>query len=51
MEGQVFVSDRRFKEYCSIRAILEYSLTGLVFVFGKFEWANRLNYECGDHAY
>jgi hypothetical protein len=32
------------------RAILEYSLMALFFALGRFEQANRLPYEFGNHA-
>ena len=50
VEREVFVSDRRYKERGVRRAILEYSLMALVFALGKFEWANYIDYEFGDHA-
>ena len=51
VEREVFVSDRRYKEHGVPRAILEYSLLALVFALGKFEWANYIDYEFGDHAH
>ncbi len=48
---RVFVSDRRYREHGVGRAILEYSLMGLFFALGKFEWANRFDYEFGDHTH
>jgi glycosyltransferase involved in cell wall biosynthesis len=48
---QVFVSDRRYREHGVLRMILEYSLLALIFALGKFEWANRLDYEFGNHGY
>ena len=50
VEETVFVSDRRYREHGVARAILEYSLMALIFALGKFEWANRFDYEFGDHA-
>jgi len=29
--------------------ILKYSLMSLFFALGKFEWANRIDYEFGKH--
>jgi glycosyltransferase involved in cell wall biosynthesis len=50
VEEKVFVSDRRYREHGVTRAILEYSLMALIFALGRFEWANRLPYEFGNHA-
>jgi glycosyltransferase involved in cell wall biosynthesis len=50
VEEKVFVSDRRYRERGVARAILEYSLMALFFALGRFEWANRFDYEFGDHA-
>ena len=50
VEEKVFVSDRRYKEHGVTRAILEYSLMALFFVLGRFEWANHMNYEFGNHG-
>ena len=46
----VFVSDRRYREHGVTRAILEYSLMALFFALGRFEWANLMNYEFGNHG-
>ena len=51
VEEKVFVSDRRYREHGVARAILEYSLMALFFAFGKFEWANLMDYEFGNHAH
>jgi glycosyltransferase involved in cell wall biosynthesis len=51
VEEEVFVSDRRFRERGVTRAILEYSLMALIFALGRFEWANRFDYEFGNHAH
>jgi glycosyltransferase involved in cell wall biosynthesis len=51
VEEKVFVSDRRYREHGVARAILEYSLMALFFALGKFEWANRIDYEFGNHAH
>jgi glycosyltransferase involved in cell wall biosynthesis len=48
-EELVFVSDRRYKEEGTPRMILRYSLLALIFALGKFAWANRIEYEFGDH--
>jgi glycosyltransferase involved in cell wall biosynthesis len=49
LEERVFVSDRRYKEEGTPRMILRYSLLALIFALGKFNWANRIEYEFGDH--
>jgi glycosyltransferase involved in cell wall biosynthesis len=46
----VFVSDRRYREHGVARAILEYALMALIFALGRFRWANRFDYEFGEHA-
>jgi glycosyltransferase involved in cell wall biosynthesis len=51
VEEKVFVSDRRYKERGVARAILEYSLMALFFALGKYEWANRIDYEFGNHVH
>jgi glycosyltransferase involved in cell wall biosynthesis len=51
VEQKVFVSDRRYKEHGVARVILEYSLMALFFALGKFEWANLMDYEFGNHAH
>jgi glycosyltransferase involved in cell wall biosynthesis len=45
----VFVSDRRYKEEGLLRAFLLHLLMAPAFVLGKFEWANHIAYEFGDH--
>ena len=49
IEERVFVSDRRYREQGVLRMILRYSLMALVFALGKFAWANRMDYEFGEH--
>jgi glycosyltransferase involved in cell wall biosynthesis len=49
VEERVFVSDRRYKEEGTPRMILRYALMALIFALGKFAWANRIEYEFGDH--
>jgi glycosyltransferase involved in cell wall biosynthesis len=51
VEEKVFVSDRRYREHGVARALLEYSLMALLFAIGKFEWANRIDYEFGNHTH
>ena len=50
VEEEVFVSDRRYREHGTARAVLEYTLMGLFFTLGKFEWANWIDYEFGKHT-
>jgi glycosyltransferase involved in cell wall biosynthesis len=45
----VFVSDRRYKEEGVLRAFLLHLLMAPAFALGKFEWANHVTYEFGDH--
>jgi glycosyltransferase involved in cell wall biosynthesis len=45
----VFVSDRRYREEGVLRAFLLHLLMAPVFALGKFEWANHIAYEFGDH--
>jgi glycosyltransferase involved in cell wall biosynthesis len=49
VEQRVFVSDRRYREHGTPRMMLRYALMALVFALGKFAWANRIDYEFGDH--
>ena len=49
VEERVFVSDRRYREQGVTRMILRYALMALIFALGKFAWANRIEYEFGDH--
>jgi glycosyltransferase involved in cell wall biosynthesis len=49
LEQRVFVSDRRYREHGTSRMMLRYALMALVFALGKFAWANRIDYEFGDH--
>ena len=51
VEERVFASDRRYRNHGVERAILQYSLIALFFALGKFEWANRMDYEFGNHAH
>jgi glycosyltransferase involved in cell wall biosynthesis len=45
----VFVSDRRYKEHGVLRTFLRYLLMSLLFAIGRFDWANHIDYEFGDH--
>lgn len=49
VEQEVYVSDRRYRERGTARVISGYALMGLFFALGKFEWANRIDYEFGTH--
>jgi glycosyltransferase involved in cell wall biosynthesis len=51
VEERVFVSDRRYRESGALRMMLTYSLMGLFFALGRFRWANRLDYQFGDHEH
>jgi glycosyltransferase involved in cell wall biosynthesis len=45
----VFVSDRRYREEGVLRTFLLHLLMAPAFALGKFEWANHIAYEFGDH--
>ncbi len=45
----VFVSDRRFREYGILWMSLLLGALSFIFTVGRFEWANRINYEFGHH--
>jgi glycosyltransferase involved in cell wall biosynthesis len=46
---RVFVSDRRFKKYGVSRVLGKLLLLSLLFTIGRFDWANHIEYEFGDH--
>ena len=46
----VLVSDRRYREVGILRTFLSHLLMSPAFALGKFEWANRVAYEFGEHA-
>lgn len=48
---KVFVSDRRYREHGTARMILQHLLLATFFAIGRFEWANRIDYEFGKHRY
>jgi glycosyltransferase involved in cell wall biosynthesis len=48
-DASVFVSDRRYREGGTLRTFLSHLLMALAFALGRFEWANRVAYEFGDH--
>jgi glycosyltransferase involved in cell wall biosynthesis len=45
----VYVSDRRYREGGVLRTFLSHLLVALAFALGRFEWANHVAYEFGDH--
>ena len=45
----VLVSDRRYREQGILRTLLLHLLMAPAFALGKFEWANHVAYEFGDH--
>lgn len=45
----VSVSDRRYREEGILRGFLLHLLIAPAFALGKFEWANNIAYEFGDH--
>jgi glycosyltransferase involved in cell wall biosynthesis len=45
----VFVSDRRYREVGILRTFLSHLLMSPAFALGKFEWANHVSYEFGEH--
>lgn len=47
----VLVSDRRYREQGILRTFLSHLLMAPAFALGKFEWANRIYYEFGNHAH
>jgi len=52
VEERLYLSDRRYREGGVARTMLQISLMGLFFVFGKYSWANHLDYEInGKHRY
>ncbi len=52
VEERLYLSDRRYREGGVARTMLQISLMGLFFIFGKYSWANHLDYEInGTHRY
>jgi len=47
--ASAFVSDRRYREGGTLRTFLLHLLMAPAFALGRFEWANRVAYEFGDH--
>jgi glycosyltransferase involved in cell wall biosynthesis len=48
-DASVFVSDWRYREGGTLRTFLSHLLMAPAFALGRFEWANRVAYEFGDH--
>ena len=46
----VYVSDRRYRKYGVARTFSQHLLMGVFFALGRFDWANRFDYEFGKHA-
>lgn len=49
VSATVYVSDRRYRKYGVARTFSRHLLAGFFFALGKFEWANRVEYEFGKH--
>jgi glycosyltransferase involved in cell wall biosynthesis len=49
VDERLFVSDRRYKEHGVLQMFLRYLLMSLLFAIGRFDWANHIDYEFGDH--
>ncbi len=49
--ASVSVSDRRYREQGILRTFLLHLGMAPAFALGKFEWANHMAYEFGDHDY
>jgi glycosyltransferase involved in cell wall biosynthesis len=47
---QLLVSDRRYKEEGVPRMLTKILLLSVIFTFGKFGWANRIEHEFGSHT-
>ncbi len=47
---QLFVSDRRYKEEGVPRMLMKILLLSIIFTFNKFDWANRIEHEFGNHT-
>ena len=46
----VYVSDRRYRKYGVARTFSKHLLMGVFFALGRFDWANRFDYEFGKHT-
>lgn len=49
IEERVYLSDRRYREDGFARTVARYVLMALIFALGRYEWANHLDYEVGEH--
>jgi hypothetical protein len=49
-EAKVRIAERRYREEGILRTFLSHLLMALAFALGKFEWANHVTYEFGDHV-
>jgi glycosyltransferase involved in cell wall biosynthesis len=47
---QLFVSDRRYKEEGVPQMLMKVLLLSIIFTFGEFGWANRIEHELGNHT-
>ena len=47
---RVYVSDRRYREDGALNTFMRHLLMSVFFALGKFEWANRVEYEFGKHT-
>ena len=47
---KVYVSDRRYREDGTLNTFLRHFLLSAFFAVGKFEWANRVQYQFGKHT-
>jgi glycosyltransferase involved in cell wall biosynthesis len=47
---KVYVSDRRYREDGTLNTFMRHLLMSVFFALGKFEWANRVEYEFGKHT-
>jgi glycosyltransferase involved in cell wall biosynthesis len=47
---QLFVSDRRYKEEGVPRMLMKVLLLSIIFTFGEFGWATRIEHEFGNHT-
>jgi glycosyltransferase involved in cell wall biosynthesis len=46
----LLVSDRRYKEEGVLRMLTKILVLSIIFTFGKFGWANRIEHEFGSHT-
>ena len=47
---EVYVSVRRYREDGALNTFMRHLLMSVFFAVGKFEWANRVEYQFGKHA-